>query len=242
MKINTHEARNKNEPLDITKVRERLKNDRGKQTWRSLEELADTATFQEFLKEEFPNQSSLAQTINSISRREFLKLMGASLVLAGLNACVAQPSDQILPYVEAPQGLVPGKPLHYATAMEMNGYALGLVVKSREGRPIKVEGNPKHPASLGATDVFAQASTLDLYDPDRTQVITHKGEIQTWDNFLAVLTQAVSDLGAKSGAGLHILSGSTSSPTMLSQMKAVQDKFPQAHWHQYDPIGRAAAR
>ena len=106
--------------------------------------------------------------------------MGASLALAGLSACTRQPTEKVFPYVKAPECIVPGEPLFFATAMPLGGIATGLLVESHMGRPTKIEGNPDHPASLGATDVFAQASVLGLYDPDRSQVVRHLGEVQTW--------------------------------------------------------------
>src|SRR5438128_8408434 len=121
----------------------------------------------------------------SVDRREFLKLMRASLALAGLSGCsVRQPVEKIVPYVRQPEEVVLGKALFYATAMTLGGYAIGLLVESHEGRPTKIEGNPDHPASLGATDVFAQASVLGLYDPDRSQTPLHLGEIRGWSDFL----------------------------------------------------------
>ena len=104
---------------------------------------------------------------DELSRREFLRLAGASLALAGVGACTKQPIEKIVPYVKQPEGMVPGKPLHFATATTCNGYAQGIIVTSREGRPVKIEGNPDHPASLGATTIWAQADLLGLYDPDR---------------------------------------------------------------------------
>src|SRR5690606_33617078 len=118
-------------------------------------------------------------------RRSFLKLMGASMGLAGLTACTRQPEEKIVPYVRAPEQMVPGKPLFYASAVPMGGYGLGVLAESHMGRPTKIEGNPLHPASLGATDVFAQASVLELYDPDRSQTITYGGRIRTWPVFLS---------------------------------------------------------
>ena len=113
--------------------------------------------------------------------------MGASLALAGVSACTRQPAETIVPYVRAPEEIVPGRPLFFATAVTLGGYATGVLVESHEGRPTKIEGNPEHPASLGATDIFAQASILGLYDPDRSQALTHAGDIRTWSAFLGAL-------------------------------------------------------
>src|SRR2546430_7611412 len=108
-----------------------------------------------------------------LSRRDFIRLMGASLALAGFGACTKQPLEKIVPYVKQPEEVTPGNPLYFATATTFCGYAQGLIVTSREGRPIKIEGNPAHPASLGATTIWGQADLLDLYDPDRGKTVTH---------------------------------------------------------------------
>src|SRR5262245_35952138 len=109
--------------------------------------------------------------------------MATSMTALGLTSCAAAPPEKIVPYVRAPEDLLPGKPQFFATAMPMGGYGYGLIAESHEGRPIKIEGNPQHPASLGATDIFGQASLLTLYDPDRSQTVTRTGSINTWDQF-----------------------------------------------------------
>ena len=173
------------------------------------------------------------------NRREFLQLLGASLAFAGLSGCaVRQPVEAIVPYVRQPEELVPGKPLFYATAMTLSGYAIGLLVESHEGRPTKIEGNPNHPASLGATDVFAQASVLGLYDPDRSQTPLYLGEIRTWGDFLSEFRGDVTQQRDKRGAGLRILTETISSPALADQLKNLLTAFPEARWHQYEPINR----
>ena len=157
--------------------------------WRSLEELAGSPEFEELLHREFPEE--IFDWKSEIGRRGFIKLMGASLALAGLTGCTRQPPEHIAPYVRQPEEIIPGHPLFFATAMTMGGFATGLLVESHEGRPTKVEGNPLHPASLGATDLYAQASVLGLYDPDRSQTLTYLGEIATWSSFLGALRSAV---------------------------------------------------
>ena len=158
------------EPLDLAALRARLAGRRGKEYWRSLEELAETADFQDLLRHEFPQGADIWEA--TLSRRGFLKVMGASMALAGLTGCAfSAPDEKIVPYVNKPDAMTPGIPLFFATAMPLGGYATGLLVRSNEGRPTKVEGNPDHPASLGATDVYAQASILSLYDPDRSQAV-----------------------------------------------------------------------
>jgi molybdopterin-containing oxidoreductase family iron-sulfur binding subunit len=170
-----------------------------------------------------------------IDRRQFLKLMAASWALAGA-ACSGPPQEKIVPYVRAPEELLPGEPLFYATAITQRGYATGLLVESNMGRPTKVEGNPAHPASLGATDIFAQASVLQLWDPDRSQTVLHHGQVSTWDSFAAELDTLMQDFERKGGEGLRLLTGSVTSPTLARQVDALLARFPQARWHQYDPL------
>src|SRR5205823_6746639 len=153
------------------------------------------------LSNEFPSLlPTMEQIVDPVARRTFLKLMGASLALAGVSACTRQPAERIVPYVRQPEELVPGRPLFYATAMAIGGVATGLLVESHEGRPTKGEGNPLHPGSLGATDVFAQAAVLGLYDPDRSQTLTNIGEIRPWSAFLGAIRGALTAQQASRGA------------------------------------------
>ncbi len=224
-------------PPTLSQIQTRLTASRGRDYWRSLEELADTPAFQEFLHREFPRQASEWQP--SMSRRRFLQLMGASLALAGLSACASPPAETIVPALAGPEQSVPGQPLFFATAMPLGGYSTGLLAQSYENRPTKIEGNPQHPASLGATDAFAQASILTLYDPDRAKTITRRGEESDWPTFLADLRGAVAALAA-GGAGLRILSETVTSPTLAAQLQQIAAVFPAAVWHQYEPLNRDA--
>jgi molybdopterin-containing oxidoreductase family iron-sulfur binding subunit len=208
--------------------------------WRTLDELADDPAFQERLHNEFPSQ--IEAIVDPVARRSFLKLMGASIALAGIGACTRQPPEKIVPYVRQPEELVPGRPLYYATAMTIGGVATGLLVESHEGRPTKIEGNPEHPGSLGASDIFAQAAVLELYDPDRLQTLTNVGEIRPWADFLAVMRAALTAQQALGGAGLRILTESVSSPTLAAQIRDLLRRFPSAKWHQWDPVGRDNAK
>lgn len=212
----------------------------GPRYWRSLEELADTPAFQEWLHREFP--ASASESLDPVSRRDFLRVMAASFALGGLTACTRQPPEYIVPYVQQPEPLVLGQPLEYATAMTFRGFGLGLVGKTREGRPIKLEGNPDHPLSLGATNIFGQAELLSLYDPDRSHAVTRAGEIDTWERFLAVLGEALLRQRASHGAGLRVLTRTVTSPTLAAQIRALLEQLPEARWHQYDPIGRDHVR
>jgi MoCo/4Fe-4S cofactor protein with predicted Tat translocation signal len=204
--------------------------------WRSLEELAGKPEFREMMHREFPKGAS--EWIDAVSRRGFLKLMGSSLALAGMTACTRQPFEPIVPYVRQPEELVPGRPQFYATAFTLGGYATPLLVTSREFRPIKIEGNDRHQASLGGTDVYAQASILDMYDPDRSQNIFRFGEISSWGTLVAELKGALNAQNAVKGAGIRILSRSFSSPTLADQMQQFQKAFPQAKWHFWEPVNR----
>jgi MoCo/4Fe-4S cofactor protein with predicted Tat translocation signal len=208
--------------------------------WRALEEQAADPAFQEFLCNEFP--SEVEAITDPVARRTFLKLMGASLALGGFTACTRQPAEKIVPYVRQPEELVPGRPLFFATAMPLGGVATGLLVESHEGRPTKIEGNPLHPASLGATDVFAQAAVLGLYDPDRSQTLTNLGEIRPWSAFLGVFRAALAAEQPLEGAGLRILTESVSSPTLAAGIRDALSRYPSAKWHQWDPSASDNAR
>lgn len=225
-------------PLDLAAIRAHLAESRGQQYWRSLEELANTEEFQDLLQREFPRHASVWP--DSVSRRNFLHLMGASLALAGLSACTRQPTELIVPYVKPPESLLPGKPQFYATAVLLNGVASGVLVESHMGRPTKIEGNPQHPASLGGTDVFTQGTILTMYDPDRAQVVSNARRITTWDFFLAAVKPSLDQQRLKQGAGLRVLTETVTSPTLASQLQTLLKEFPEARWHQYEPVGRDA--
>jgi molybdopterin-containing oxidoreductase family iron-sulfur binding subunit len=192
-----------------------------------------------------PNPNALMPAqMGEVNRRDFLSLMAASLGLAGLEGCTpaATLPEKIVPYVQQPEDLLPGKPLHFATAMPFGGYGIGLIVKSEQGRPIKVEGNPKHPASLGATDAFAQASVLDLYDPDRAKSITTHGAIATFDGFVMALSVRLDQLKPAGGEGLRFLSGRITSPSEAAMIDTILQEFPKAVWHQAEPVHDDHAR
>jgi molybdopterin-containing oxidoreductase family iron-sulfur binding subunit len=221
--------------LDLASIRERLDKAQGRDYWRSLEEISAEEGFQDFLHREFPRQAS--EWNDGEGRREFLKLMSASLALAGLGACTKQPTEFIMPYVNQPDSIIPGKPQFYATVFTLGGYATGILVESHEGRPTKIEGNPQHPASLGSTDVPTQGHILNLYDPDRSTTLNYLGEIRSYGSFLTVFKDVVADQLGKGGAGLRVLTETITSPTVASQMKDLLAAFPSAKWYQYDPIG-----
>ncbi len=220
--------------MDFASVRNRLAGLEGKAYWRSLEELADSSEFNDYLHREFPVQAS--EFSDPAGRRTFLKLMGASLALAGVGACTRQPPQKLIPYIRQPEELIPGRPMFFATAMPMGGYAYPLLAENHMGRPTKLEGNPEHPASLGATDVFGQASILNLYDPDRSRTIIGRGEVKTWSGFMAALQAVMNTQRGIAGAGIRILTEPVSSPSLVEQMHQLLTDFPEARWHQWDPV------
>ncbi|HVH13130.1 MAG TPA: hypothetical protein VM759_08765, partial [Longimicrobium sp.] len=177
---------------------------------------------------------------DGLSRRAFVRLMGASAALAGLDACTRLPRERILPYVDQPPEVTPGLPRFYATSMVLDGYATGLLVASREGRPVKVEGNPDHPASLGASGVFEQASILQLYDPDRSQSVLDRGRPTTWDELVGALDRAQGWWGPR-GERLRFLLEPTSSPLLIGLMDRIRERHPAAGFHFHLPAGRVAA-
>lgn len=213
----------------------RLDGAKGLKYWRSLDELAATEGFKDYLHREFPRQAG--EWLDDEGRRNFLKVMGASLALAGLSACTKQPPEYIMPYVQEPEKLLPGKPLFYATAFPISGIANPVLVETHEYRPTKVEGNPEHPASLGSADVPTQASILGLYDPDRLQSFSYIGESRTYASFLIEFLRAVEKQKAKQGAGLRILTETVTSPTLGAQIQDLLKQYPGAKWHQWEPTG-----
>ena len=226
----------KKHKLDLETARARIAETKGPEFWRSLEELAGSAEFQEMMHREFPKGAS--EWLDSASRRGFLKLMGASLALAGMTACTKQPLEPIVPYVRQPEEVIPGRPLFFATAFTLGGYASPVLVESHMYRPTKIEGNDQHPASLGGTDVFAQASMLEMYDPDRSQTITHLGDVRTWAGFIEAIRGPLTVQKALQGQGVRILTQTISSPTLADQLRSLLKIYPQAKWHVYEPINR----
>ncbi len=209
--------------------------------WRGIERLLADPAAQAALVATFPRQAALLG--DALDRRHFLKIMGASFGLAGLTACSAYPDDgKIVPYVKAPEEIVPGKPLFYASTFSLGALVTGVLVESHMGRPTKIEGNPDHPASLGATDLFAQAAILTLYDPERSQTTRYYGDARPYDMFLRDLRKVLDQHRANQGAGLRIVTETVVSPTLGAQLRRVLSDFPKARWVQYEPYNRDAAR
>ena len=222
--------------LDLDAARARVAETQGPEYWRSLEELAGSRDFQEMLHREFPKGAS--EWLDSVSRRGFLKLMGASLAMAGMTACTKQPLEPIVPYVKQPEEVIPGRPLFFATAFTLGGYASPILVESHLYRPTKIEGNDQHPASLGGTDIFSQASILGMYDPDRSQTVTYQGDIRSWGSLVEAMRAPLSIQKSLQGAGIRILTPTISSPTLADQLQSFLKVYPQAKWHVYEPVNR----
>ena len=233
-----------NNSIDLAAARARLAKDGDKRLWQSLEELSDTPEFRNFKENEFPAKADLAMPsrfADDVARRDVLKLIGVSAAAAGLGACTKLPTEHIVPYVKPPEEILAGRPLYYATSYVSRGYAVGALVESHEGRPTKMEGNPEHPASLGASDVFLTGSILNMYDPDRSQSVLHLGRITDWDSFSAAMGDFKQLVGA-GGAGLRILTETITSPTLASQLKKLMGMYPAAKWHQYEPLSGDSVR
>jgi len=230
--------------LDLNLVREKMDaatahdaaEKTGPQYWRSLEELAGSPAFQEALHREFPKGAS--EWLDTVSRRGFLKVMGASLGLAGMTGCVRMPIEPIVPYVRQPEEVIPGRPMYYASAITLGGYVSPVLVESHLGRPTKIEGNDQHPASLGGTDIFTQASLLTMYDPDRSQSVISMGDQRSYAGFLSAIRGPLSAQKALQGAGIRILTPTISSPTLADQLRKLLKAYPQAKWHVYEPVNR----
>ena len=216
----------------MARLRQGLAGLHGRRYWKSLEELAQSEELRNFINDRFPQASALDGGVN---RREFLRLMGASLALAGLGACTRKPEEQIVPYVQPPEEMISGKPLYFATAFLLGGFATGIIVESHEGRPTKIEGNPNHPASLGATHAFAQAAILELYDPERSQVTLEARRISTWEAFVAAAGPRLQAQSKARGSRLRVLTGRVTSPTAASQIQTFLQKHPRAKWYSYEP-------
>jgi molybdopterin-containing oxidoreductase family iron-sulfur binding subunit len=222
--------------LSRAAVEKQLRQTTGPEYWRSLEELAGSPEFQEMLHREFPKGAS--EWVDAVSRRGFLQLMGASLALAGMTGCTKLPLEPIVPYVKQPENVIPGRKMFYATAVTLSGYASPVLVESHLGRPTKIEGNDKHPASLGGTDIFTQAAILGMYDPDRSQTITHLGDVNSWSEFVKGIKGPLAVQKGLGGAGIRILTQTITSPTLADQLRAFLKIYPQAKWHVYEPVNR----
>lgn len=213
-------------------LRERVRVARGAGLWRALNELTASGGFTAWLRDEHPQLATMAE----MNRRDFLRYAAASMALGGMAACSRPPTETIVPMRVAPEELGTGQPEFYASAICVDGYANGVLVESHEGRPTKIEGNPQHPASLGSTDVFAQAAVLDVWDPDRSQTVLKNGEVATWGEATRALIELVHP--ADQGAGLHLLTGAIASPTLRAQIADLQRRMPKLQHHTWQAWSR----
>ncbi|HVV79561.1 MAG TPA: TAT-variant-translocated molybdopterin oxidoreductase [Pseudolabrys sp.] len=220
--------------FDLPRLRDMTRSSR--RFWSSLEELIDEEGFRAWLAAEFPAASSM---FDDPGRRQFLKLMGASLLLAGLGGCRDGKSGEALPYVNQPEGVVPGVPRYYATAVTFEGYAQPVIAATYAGRPTKLDGNPDHPVTRGASDAFMQSAVFELYDPQRSKLPLKDGVPSTWGAATAALTQLRARWQERRGEGLRILTGATTSPTLIRQMAELTKQFPKMRWSQSQAIGTA---
>ncbi len=215
--------------------------------WRSVDQLADTPEFREFLHREFPQGAS--ELAEGMDRRQFLTLMSASMALAGLASGCRRPVEHVLPATRVSELTLAGEAQFFATIMDLGGQALGLLVRSNDGRPTKIEGNPAHPSSLGAANAYAQASVLDIYDPERSQFVRKDGKRLLvkdkdsekdigWDEFTKFAKDHFGKLKASQGAGLRFLGESSSSPSLRELKDHVLKTFPQAKWHAWDAVSQ----
>jgi len=211
--------------------------------WRNNDELAAHKDFEAFLKEKFPKEAAILKG-SGMGRRNFLKLMGASLTLAGfgLQGCTTAdaPNEKIIPYVRTPEEVIPGRPVFFASAVSLGGFATGVIIETHEGRPTRLDGNPEHPGSLGSSNPFVQASILELYNPERSVFVRQADEngnrISSWEEFVAAVGDALARL--EDGSQLRILTETVTSPTLASQMETLLEMYPGASWHQYEPVAR----
>jgi molybdopterin-containing oxidoreductase family iron-sulfur binding subunit len=224
--------------LDIAAARRRLAGSRGRQFWATLEELADAEGFAASLAAEF----SIPFVDTTQGRRQFLKLMGASLLLGGLSGCGDRASDFARPYVRQPETMTPGVAKHYATALTFEGFAQPVVATTYDGRPTKLDGNPDHPLIRGGSDAFMQAAVLQLYDPDRSQTPLYQRAPATWADVEAALGAMRRDWSTKGGEGLRLLIGDVTSPTLIRQLTQFTTAFPKAKLHVHEPVGAAERR
>jgi molybdopterin-containing oxidoreductase family iron-sulfur binding subunit len=205
----------------------------GQAFWQGLDQLIEQPGFRATLAERFP---ALAEVAGDWRRRDILKCLGATLALAGLDGCERGPDERALPFVRNPVGIDPGEERLYATAVELDGVAQPVVGKCRDGRPIKLDGNPDHPASSGASDAFSQAALLGLYDPGRSQAPQGRGKRATWGDASAVLFDLARQLDASKGAGFQLLTGPVGSPTLLRQIAEMKARWPAMRWHVHAPL------
>ncbi|MFH5885115.1 TAT-variant-translocated molybdopterin oxidoreductase [Halalkalibaculum sp. DA3122] len=198
--------------------------------WKSLNELAKNDEYQKFVDREFPEDAT--ELNDKVSRRSFLRVMGASIALAGFASC-RRPVQKILPYSNQPEEVVPGEPLYYASAMPFQDALTGIVIENHEGRPTKIEGNEMHPASGGSSSIFNQGAVLNMYDPDRSRFVRRNGERSSYNEFVSFCNEHFSD----TGRNIAFISEANSSPTFNRLRDQALNTFSNARWVTYEPFG-----
>ncbi len=226
--------------MTLDAVRAKLAGQTGRRFWKNLDELAATPEFNRMMAEEFPHQAMQGEWVDPVSRRGFLKVMGASFALAGLAGCTKQPDEPIYPYIRQPEDLVLGQSKYFATAHPFPTGAIPILVKSDAFRPIKLEGNPDHPMSKGKSDAMTQGTLLDLYDPDRSHDTIYRGQTSSFGNFQNAFLQAVK--ATQGGQGIYFLSETVISPTLAAQWQGVQKLYPNAKFLQWDGVNQDSSR
>ena len=225
---------------DLVSIRTQSEEAHARKFWKEVARLAETEPYKRFLNNAFRRDGEAPR--GGISRRDLFKLLGASVGLAGLTACTKLPIERIVPYVNPPEEFKPGEPLFFATSMPWAGVAQGVLAWSFMGRPTKIEGNNEHPGSMGRANVFMQGSVLDLYDPDRAQVVSHDGNVGDWNDFLVLVDELRTAHLRNQGAGLRFLTGTMTSPSLGDQINDLLRQFPQARWCQFEAVSRDNAR
>jgi len=210
--------------------------------WQNLQEFVDDEQFVEVMQRKFPREAEILRR-SGMSRRSFLTLMGATMVAGGLSLTGCTPArrehEAILPYARMPENVIPGKPLFFASAMVLGGYATGVLIETHEGRPQRIEGNPNHPASLGGSGSMQLASILELYNPLRAVNVLNNGEVSTFEAFSSALETVIASLGSSDSSGLRVLVETTTSPSLAKQLDDLVEKYPGARWYQYEPLTRS---
>jgi Fe-S-cluster-containing dehydrogenase component len=225
---------------DLVTIRSEGQEAQARKFWKEVERLADTEPYKRFLRSAFRREGE--EPRGGISRRDLFRLLGASVGMAGLTACTKMPLEKIVPYVNPPEEFKPNTPLFFATSMPWCGVGQGVLAWSFMGRPTKIEGNNEHPGSMGRANIFMQASVLDLYDPDRTQVLYQNGEVGDWNDFLVEVDELRAAHLRNQGAGLRFLTGTVTSPSLGDQLNDLLKQFPQAQWHQFEAVSRDNVR
>jgi molybdopterin-containing oxidoreductase family iron-sulfur binding subunit len=207
--------------------------------WKSLEQWENSPEFRRLTQDEFV--PGAMDPDPGPSRRTFLKAVAASMAMAGMTGCKPKSTEMIVPYVRQPAEVTPGRPLYFATSMTLGGYAQGIIATSREGRPIKLDGNTDHPSNLGSSDVFLQAAIYDMYDPDRSKTVQRVGIISDWDTFIGAIRPRL-EQKSTDGSGLAILTETITSPTVLKKIEEMKAKYPGSKWYVHDPLSRECIR